>query len=695
MAINDDIQDEAIKHAIFLERLRNKEVNKILATLNDDVLPDVEKEINRRLRRNMSADRFIRMRKAYTILLREGYKGLGVDLKSDLLDIANNEAENQIRIINKNSPISLALTVPSQAVMRQIVNGKVRGQTIKKYFNQYADRDANEITRRLSIGLAEGDSIPDMTRRIVGTKAQGFSDGVFNGTRHNAQTLVRTSVTEVTVKAREATYEANSDVIDKVKYVATLDSRTTPICASLDGEVFPIGEGPRPPQHFNALVGGTLITTKKGLTPIEDVKVGDEVLTHLNRWKKVYTVMAKSHNGKIKKLKTSFNTCVSLTDDHPILTKTRGWLNARDVCTGDVLFQNFEKFTKMPMAVGVSSVITQAVLTNSHNMPTKCIEDLIPYSISSFSAGMSSTVNLKDNFTKSKISNTTPDRFLKTKYYTPALKYFNKCRFMSCWIFTIIISTCFKNFFFSAFIKHWVRLLHSCRTLFSKLFTFFDILFSPMVSTRCPLKMAISVPTSNTLGSGACLNSQAFATTLHNSFTYPKFSFNLSKRFTQFPVLSFNNFFKFFFSERSHNSPSNWFASSSISNVDEYYNGYVYNLAVVDDETYLANGLLVHNCRSTTVPVIKSFEDLGIPGLNELPPSTRASASDTFKGQVPATQTYPQWLRNQSKATQQMALGKERSALFRRGKLNDKFFFNDKTKQLTLPQMRAAEAKLD
>ena len=37
----------------------------------------------------------------------------------------------------------------------------------------------------------------------------------------------------------------------KERFVATLDSRTTPLCGSLDGKLFPIGEGPQPPLHYN------------------------------------------------------------------------------------------------------------------------------------------------------------------------------------------------------------------------------------------------------------------------------------------------------------------------------------------------------------------------------------------------------------------------------------------------------------
>ena len=37
----------------------------------------------------------------------------------------------------------------------------------------------------------------------------------------------------------------------RYRYVATLDSRTSPICRSLDGREFKYGKGPTPPQHFN------------------------------------------------------------------------------------------------------------------------------------------------------------------------------------------------------------------------------------------------------------------------------------------------------------------------------------------------------------------------------------------------------------------------------------------------------------
>ncbi len=53
----------------------------------------------------------------------------------------------------------------------------------------------------------------------------------------------------ISSQAREITFAGNEDIIKGVQWVSTLDARTTEICMSLDGQVFSIGEGPRPPAH--------------------------------------------------------------------------------------------------------------------------------------------------------------------------------------------------------------------------------------------------------------------------------------------------------------------------------------------------------------------------------------------------------------------------------------------------------------
>ena len=70
------------------------------------------------------------------------------------------------------------------------------------------------------------------------------------------------------------------------------------------------------------------------------------------------------------------------------------------------------------------------------------------------------------------------------------------------------------------------------------------------------------------------------------------------------------------------------------------------------------------NCRSTITPILKSFREMGID-KDELEPSTRASVN----GQVPATTTYEEWLRDQPVSVQNDALGTARAKAWRAGDL--------------------------
>jgi len=123
----------------------------------------------------------------------------------------------------------------------------------------------------------------------------------------------------------------------------------------------------------------------------------------------------------------------------------------------------------------------------------------------------------------------------------------------------------------------------------------------------------------------------------------------------------------------------------------EPFSGHVYNFET-EGGTYWANGILTHNCRSTTVPVIdykQLSKDFGFT-VEPPPAGTRASMG----GQVPANQSYGQWLANQPADVQARALGPGKAAYFRR--LADKHggrdaiakLVRDDGSEVTLEQLR-------
>lgn len=130
----------------------------------------------------------------------------------------------------------------------------------------------------------------------------------------------------------------------------------------------------------------------------------------------------------------------------------------------------------------------------------------------------------------------------------------------------------------------------------------------------------------------------------------------------------------------------------------------VYNLAVEEDETYLAEGLVVHNCRTTLVPVLKSWEQLQKeakqdPELGQkldavekkMGPGTQAS----MDGQVAGDLTYQQWLKDQPEERQIAVLGRNRWQLWRRDILKLSDLVDQTGRPLTLDALKAKHGIAD
>ena len=135
------------------------------------------------------------------------------------------------------------------------------GQVIQKAFRGIAADQAERFSQVVRNGLLTGEPTRDIAKRLIGNLQLGDTDSVrqlaqkggelTQATDNQVLTLVRTSVNQVANAASQQVYEANQDITQKYRYVATLDARTSSICRALDGREFEYGKGPTPPQHFN------------------------------------------------------------------------------------------------------------------------------------------------------------------------------------------------------------------------------------------------------------------------------------------------------------------------------------------------------------------------------------------------------------------------------------------------------------
>lgn len=150
---------------------------------------------------------------------------------------------------------TIKAAAPTQNMVKAILDtNPFQGETLSGWADVQEQATIRRIRQQVQIGMVEEESIDQMVRRIRGRSVgRGrYAGGVMQTTTREATGIVRTAVTEVAAEARLETFSQNPNVTQSYQYVATLDDRTTEICMSLDGNIYPYGEGnPTPPQHFN------------------------------------------------------------------------------------------------------------------------------------------------------------------------------------------------------------------------------------------------------------------------------------------------------------------------------------------------------------------------------------------------------------------------------------------------------------
>lgn len=104
-------------------------------------------------------------------------------------------------------------------------------------------------------------------------------------------------------------------------------------------------------------------------------------------------------------------------------------------------------------------------------------------------------------------------------------------------------------------------------------------------------------------------------------------------------------------------------------------------------------GSIHWQCRSTSVPVLKSEADIGTRSSVNYNKETRSKAGSVVDGygrgeQIDGKISYGEWLRNQPEWFIQDTLGKERAALFRSGQVQIEQFTNEKGRELTLAEIK-------
>jgi SPP1 gp7 family putative phage head morphogenesis protein len=258
MSVNEQLQTRAIRHALLLSkygaglsdklvRLLNSADEEILAKISARLAAIEERGIDTGPR---TLKRLAQLREEIAALNSAIYGQVGKELFRELGKFADVEAGYQRDALRASLHADIEVVLPSAVKLAAIVTeAPMEGVVLSGWLDGLEAGRAARVNAAIRQGMVQGETTDQIVRRIRGTQAAKYTDGVLQISRRSATNVVRTATTHVSNVAAQSTWKANSNVVKGWQFLATLDGRTTITCSALSGQVFPIGEGPIPPRH--------------------------------------------------------------------------------------------------------------------------------------------------------------------------------------------------------------------------------------------------------------------------------------------------------------------------------------------------------------------------------------------------------------------------------------------------------------
>ena len=238
--------DVTTRHQIFLQRYAGGESKKAVKLLNS-----LRRQINARLSQEptqFQAQRLTDVLTSINALYAQFNQNLTETVRTGINAEVVSEAQFAQRTYNQVATVNF--TLPSnEALIAAVTNAPMnispggRAITIYDAIKQFSESAADGVGQAIRDGIALGDTTPQISRKVA--ELMGTTQ------KRQVDAVVRTAVNHASQVGRGELARVNSDILSKERWVSTLDSRTSLVCAGRDGEEYDVGVGPRPPAHYN------------------------------------------------------------------------------------------------------------------------------------------------------------------------------------------------------------------------------------------------------------------------------------------------------------------------------------------------------------------------------------------------------------------------------------------------------------
>lgn len=258
MTSNEEIYDRYIRHQTYLIRyaggLRNETTALLEATeskISDTILAYAARLEGAMLTTPKARELIKAMEQAVKEARAEAWDEIDALVTTELKQLSVDEAVFGAGVIEGAVPVALGLNMPPVSQLQAIaVSQPFEGRVLKDWLARTEDFDVERITRAAKVGIAQGETPTQVTRRVMGSPSLKRKDGVVRKAFNDLESVILTATNGIQNEAKAQLYAENADILDKEQYAATLDARTTLECAVNDGKLFKLGEGPKPPLHF-------------------------------------------------------------------------------------------------------------------------------------------------------------------------------------------------------------------------------------------------------------------------------------------------------------------------------------------------------------------------------------------------------------------------------------------------------------
>lgn len=240
------------RRQVHLERVKSHEQKEFLSFFEQmrvEVLTLLSKDVTTFRRRKLENE----LRRLNEVIrnIHAEYKDVWL---SQIKDLSKSDTRFQHEALGIVADFDFQFPAPAQVNAAVLstplsVHGVYGGAILSDFFDDVAEKDMRRVERTIRLGYGRGDTTRDITNAVLGVASNSFKDGALEKFKDSASLVVRTSLQHASQISRQTLYNKNTDLIKGVEIHATLDDRTSTICESLDGQVYPLDEGPRPPFH--------------------------------------------------------------------------------------------------------------------------------------------------------------------------------------------------------------------------------------------------------------------------------------------------------------------------------------------------------------------------------------------------------------------------------------------------------------